>query len=138
MSPAGLTVVDTNVWINSRRGVAFAKQALFAERASGHLATTTITVFELMSGARTPSERQAWSELLGECATVYGLSVSAAEYAANIRLDLEARGQRLDTADLLIAGIVLAHGARLITFDNHFSRITALVGRTQLLVLPPR
>jgi predicted nucleic acid-binding protein len=120
-----MIVADTDVLIDFLRGQgACARVALEIER--GALATTTVSRFELLSGARTERQQQAISDLLAVL-PLLPFNERAADLAALARLDLEGRGQRIGMADFMIAGITLAHELRLLTRNRcHFERIPRL------------
>jgi len=53
---------------------------------------------------------------------------TAADRAGGVRRELESRGDGIAMADSLIAGIVLTHGAQLLTRNRrHFERVPDLV-----------
>ncbi len=94
--------------------------------ATSRLATTVITAFELLSGARSDRERAKVITLL-DALDILPLTPAAAEDAAAIRRQLESRGEGIGTADTLIAGICRTAGAILMTFNRkHFERVANL------------
>ena len=121
-----MIVADTDVLIDGLRGKDPGKSRLAVELSTGRLATTTITVFELTSGARSPSEREKVDTLLAAL-TILPLDIPAARTAAQVRSDLESRGLGLAMADYLIAGICLSRSAILMTRNRaHFDRVKGL------------
>ena len=93
---------------------------------TGHLATTAINSFELLSGAKKIADREKISQLLAAM-TVLGISPEASERAAEARRVLEAKGQGIGMADYLIAGVCLANGGVLLTRNtDHFERVPGL------------
>jgi len=93
---------------------------------TGHLATTAINSFELLSGAKSAGEQEKVSRLLAAL-TVLGLTSAASERAAEVRRLLESQGQGIGMADYLIAGVCLANGGVLLTrSQDHFSRVSDL------------
>lgn len=120
-----MIVADTDVLIDALRGKGAADR-MRLEIATGGLATTTITVYELLSGARTDKERRAVEALLGAL-TPLPLDERAAREAAAIRRELEAKGLGIATADMLIAGICRSRNAILLTRNRaHFERVRGL------------
>lgn len=120
-----MIVADTDVLIDALRGKG-AHGRIALELSTGRLATTTITVFELCSGARTDAEREKIDKLLAAL-TILDVDEPAAREAARVRRDLEAKGAPIGTADYLIAGICLGRGAILLTRNrDHFERVEGL------------
>ena len=94
--------------------------------AAGQLQTTAISCFELLSGARQVRQRNSVQMLLDSIPAL-ALDRAAAQKAAETRLELERRGNSIGMADSLIAGIVLLHGAKLLTRNRrHFERVPSL------------
>lgn len=120
-----MIVADTDVLIDALRGKG-AHARVRVELAGGQLATTTISVFELWSGARGPDEQDKVARLLNAL-TILGVDEPAAREAAKVRRDLEAQGTPIGTADYLIAGICLMRAAVLLTRNReHFERVAGL------------
>ena len=69
-----------------------------AELSSGHLATTVVTAFELLSGTRTTVQQTRIERLLGAM-TLFSLEFSAADIASRIRPDLESKGDGIGMTD---------------------------------------
>jgi tRNA(fMet)-specific endonuclease VapC len=121
-----MTVVDTDVLIDALQGREPALVTVSHGLRTGGLATTTITQFELLSGAPTQKSRQAVETLLAAL-PVFDFDETAASAAAVVRLELEASGQPIGMADYLIAGICLARSASLLTRNRaHFRRVPGL------------
>ena len=90
------------------------------------LATTAVSAFELLSGARNARQREKVGTLLAAI-HILPLDAAAAAAAAKARLELEGRGEPLAMADCLIAGICLARPATLLTRNRaHFERVPGL------------
>lgn len=121
-----MIVADSDVLIDALRGREPAATRIAAGLDASNLATTTISAFELLSGAPTQSVRQGVERLLA------GLSIlpfdeDAAEAAAATRRELERQGQPIGMADYLIAGICLARSCSLLTRNRtHFERVPGL------------
>jgi predicted nucleic acid-binding protein len=121
-----MIVADTDVLIDALRGREPGHGRIAVEVATGRLATTVISVFELESGAGTPREADRVAKLLAAL-SVLVVDEPAARAAAAIRRDLERTGSGLATADYLIAGICLARSALLLTRNrSHFARVPGL------------
>ena len=120
-----MIIADTDVLIDYLAGVGAAERVAF-ELEHGALATTSVTRFELFSGARTDRQRAAVGDLLRGLPTL-PLDAAAADEAASVRRELEARGQGIGMADSLIAGIVRLHDRMLLTRNRqHFERVDGL------------
>ncbi len=92
----------------------------------GDVATTVITRFELLAGARDEGQREKVITLLGALVTL-PLDRPAADRAAAVRRDLERQGAGIGMAESLIAGIALQRQAILLTRNRgHFERVEGL------------
>jgi tRNA(fMet)-specific endonuclease VapC len=121
-----MMVADSDVLIDFLRGRSPWAGRIRLEVETGHLATTAINSFELLSGANNAADREKISQLLAAM-TVLGVSSEAAERAAEARRALEAKGQGIGMADYLIAGVCLANGGVLLTRNtDHFERVPGL------------
>ncbi|MFN8466071.1 MAG: PIN domain-containing protein [Caldilineaceae bacterium] len=94
------------------------------------LAVTTITVGELVHGARRsaqPERNLARVEVLLAAVEVLPFGEAAARRFGLLKADLERSGQRLADLDLQIAATCIASGATLATHNlRHFGRIEGL------------
>ena len=121
-----MMVVDTDVLIDGLNGKNPSSARISREIESGTLATTTVTLFELLSGAKTRRARDAIKMLLSAI-TILALDEESGATAAAIRRDLEARGTTIGMADYLIAGICRARSLPLLTRNrSHFERVPGL------------
>jgi tRNA(fMet)-specific endonuclease VapC len=121
-----MIVADTDVLIDFLEGRQPGARAVAAALAAGWLQMTAISCFELLSGAREARQRKAVHTLLDSIPTL-ALDRDAAEKAAETRLELDRLGIAIGMADSLIAGIVLLHGASLLTRNRrHFERVPHL------------
>ncbi|MBX3166656.1 MAG: type II toxin-antitoxin system VapC family toxin [Candidatus Eremiobacteraeota bacterium] len=121
-----MILADTDVLIDALHGKEPSASRISLELASGRLATTSVTAFELLSGARRPLQRQRIDALLAAM-VILPLDRDAANRAASIRLQLEAEGNPIGTADYLVAGIALEHKAILLTRNRgYFERVAGL------------
>lgn len=122
-----MIVADTDVLIDALRGRQPTTTRVAEALSAGALATTTITEFELLSGARDPSTREAVERLLAPLA-ILPFDSAAASSAAAIRRALQETGEPIGTADYLIAGICLARSLPLLTRNRrHFGRVPGLL-----------
>jgi tRNA(fMet)-specific endonuclease VapC len=123
-----MMIADSDVLIDYLRGSSPWAGRIRLEIETGHLATTAINSFELLSGAKTSADRDKVSSLLDALA-VLGVSQEASEKAAEARRQrqLEKEGQGIGMADYLIAGVCLANGGILLTRNlDHFERVPGL------------
>ncbi len=121
-----MIVVDTDVLIDSLNGKNPSSDRVSREIQSGALATTTITVFELFSGAKTGRARDSVEKLLWAL-RILPVDEESGASAAALRRELEGRGTTIGMADYLIAGICRARSLPLLTRNrSHFERVTGL------------
>lgn len=121
-----MIVADSDVLIDALRGREPAASRISRELRTGDLATTVVSAFELLSGARTDSERDKVQRLLSPL-PIFPLDQDASLVAAEIRRILEAAGSGIGMADYLIAGICMTRPASLLTRNlKHFGRVSGL------------
>ncbi len=101
------------------------------ERAQGPVCTTAINWAEICYGlARHPAGdelRRRYEELILPALEILSFDEECAEVYGRLRADLEAAGQRLGEADLLIASIALRNRLPLISGNTrHFRRVPGL------------
>jgi predicted nucleic acid-binding protein len=121
-----MIVADSDVLIDALRGREPAKGRIAEELGKGTLATTSVSVFELLSGAKTAAAKKNVRRLL-DAVLILPLDERASETAAEVRKNLEAKGSTIGMADYLIAGICLSRTAILLTRNKgHFERIAGL------------
>jgi tRNA(fMet)-specific endonuclease VapC len=121
-----MIVADTDVLIDFLAGREPVAGRVSDELRRANLATTVITRFEMLSGARGARELEIIGRLLDSMKTV-PLDPTAADRAAAVRRGLERKGTGIGMADSLIAGIVLTVGGVLLTRNRrHFERIEGL------------
>ena len=121
-----MMLADSDVLIDFLRGKGAVADRIELELATGHLHTTTINAFELVSGANSPKERDKVATLL-DAMHVLPLDLASAQQAAHLRRELDKQGRGIGTADYLIAGVCLAHRATLLTLNlKHFERVPGL------------
>jgi tRNA(fMet)-specific endonuclease VapC len=121
-----MIVADTDVLIDFLAGRGEGADAVARELRQGDLHTTSVTRFELLSGAKSTRQMSAVAKLLAALPAL-PLDEAAADTAAEVRRTLEASGTGVGMADSLIAGTVLRHGGSLLTRNrSHFSRVRGL------------
>ena len=120
-----MIVADTDVLIDYISGVQPTTNRIAAYIQAQQLQTTVITCFELLSGAegrKGDHVRRFLAVLL-----VLPLDKEAAERAAELRRELEQRGQSIGVGDSLIAGIALTRNLSLFTRNRkQFERMPNL------------
>lgn len=121
-----MIVADSDVLIDYLRGREPSMGRIREELETGHLATTSVNAFELLSGAAGKREADKVQRLLAAM-IILPVDARAADEAARTRRDLERVGRGIGMADYLIAGVCLAHRAILITRNvDHFARVPGL------------
>lgn len=89
----------------------------------------TLVRYELYAGAaRSDASGESIPDVASalEWAETVGFSEGAARTAARIDADLLEQGQRINAADVLIAGIARASNMTLVATDAHFERVLGL------------
>ncbi|MBI2891663.1 MAG: type II toxin-antitoxin system VapC family toxin [Nitrospirae bacterium] len=121
-----MIVADSDVLIDALRGREPSKSRIALELEGGALTTTAINAFELLSGARTSSQREKVGRLLAAL-QILPFDEEAGRRASGVRAELEQRGKGLAMADYMIAGVCLARSALLLTRNRaHFERVPGL------------
>lgn len=121
-----MIVADTDVLIDFLANQGSAADVVAEALERGRLATTVVSRFELLAGARGGQEERSVRQLLDALPTLV-LGRDAADRAADLRRSLERAGEAIGMADWLIAGIVLTHGDDLLTRNReHFQRVPGL------------
>lgn len=119
-------IVDSDVLIDVLRGASGRSEALAQYALGEQLAVTTVSMFEILCGARTPRDRERVFQLVADF-EVLELDTASATDAAHAWLETRAAGTPVDTGDLLIAGIARAAQLPLITRNlKDFGRISGL------------
>ena len=120
-----MIIADTDVLIDFLKNKGAAKEVA-ALLKTGQLATTTLSVFELWVGAKTP-DQIAHIETLLNALQIYQLNLAAAKMAGACHKNLQASKNEIGMADALIAGICIENKVPLFTRNKkHFSRISEL------------
>jgi len=119
-------IADTDVLIDYVNDFEPAASAVAAALRRHDLVTTVITRFELVRGAARARRPGPLRTLVARL-EVLPLEAAAADRAAAVSRELDERGETLDRADCLVAGIALVAGERLLTRNRrHFARIPGL------------
>jgi tRNA(fMet)-specific endonuclease VapC len=119
-------VADSDVLIDFLAGRDPAAARVEIELGTRSFATTAVSRFELLAGARDKTAEGIVRRLLDSLATL-PLERESADRAAAVRRTLDVRGSTIGMADSLIAGIVLTHDAILLTRNRkHFERVEGL------------
>lgn len=103
--------------------------ARFQAQTPQQIALPSLVVYELNYGLRRVGRRQALDALakLVQTVAVLDFDLEAADHAARIRVELEARGTPISSADLLIAATARRHGCTLVTHNTReFERVPEL------------
>ncbi len=125
-----MIVADTDVLIDALRGKEPSLGAVRKLLEGAGLATTAVTAFELLAGARTVREQAQVEDLVGAM-QVLPLDLEAARRAAEVHRALRTAGLAIGAADRLIAGITLIHGGTLMTRNTReFERVPGLAVRS--------
>jgi len=124
-------ILDTDILsaIVSPRCPARVAQEL--ERAQGPIHTTAVNWAEICYGlARHPGGerlRERYRKLILPALVILDFDQSCAEVYGRLRAELEAAGERLGEADLLIAAVALRHRMPVVTGNTrHFRRVPGL------------
>lgn len=121
-----MIIADSDVLIDALNGIEVARVQVEDALRARRLATTAVNRFELLAGARTPTEEDVVRRLLAPLPTL-AFDDRAADLAAAAAVKLARSGELVPMADLAIAGICMAYDAVLLTRNlRHFSRIEGL------------
>ena len=111
-----LIVVDSDVLIDALRGREPAVRRVTDGLHAGVLCTTTVTVFELLSGVRTEGESAAVERLLAAM-SVLPFDEAAALIWARLMADGRVKGKPRSALDTIIVAVAEANGCVVVT-DN--------------------
>jgi tRNA(fMet)-specific endonuclease VapC len=123
-------LLDTNVCIRYLNGQAPGVLQRMKQTPDHELVVCAITHFELLHGgyrSANPTRTLAAQQQFLSRFRSLPFDDLAADAAARIRADLAAKGTPIGHYDLLIAGIALAHGLKLVTHNTReFGRVAGL------------
>lgn len=121
-----MMIADSDVLIDFLRGRGDWARRIAVELETRSFGTTAITAFEIRSGARTARQKKAVDTLL-DAMTILPFGPEDARIAAEIRQQVESRGQPIGMADYMIAAVCIAAGGVLLTRNRkHFERVEGL------------
>ena len=121
-----MMIADSDVLIDFLRGRGDWARRIAVELETRSFGTTAITAFEIRSGARTARQKKAVDTLL-DAMTILPFGPDDARIAAEIRQQVESRGQPIGMADYMIAAVCIAAGGVLLTRNRkHFERVEGL------------
>ena len=122
-------VLDTNTLLDYFRGKGNVGAKLLATP-PGEVAIPAIAAYETwvgVLGSQNAKRRQEQFEKFLEVVDVLPFDAAACRRAAELRLTLERRGEKIGPLDTLIAASALAHGATLVTRNvREFGRVAGL------------
>ncbi|MBI2971391.1 MAG: type II toxin-antitoxin system VapC family toxin [Candidatus Aenigmarchaeota archaeon] len=121
--------LDSDFLVAVLRGDASAVPFMEKLDQEGGAATTAITAYELLFGARLSKKFQETDEvrkLIGKL-DILPFDEKVAEKASEIHASLKERGQEIGIKDMFIAAIALSHGSVVVTRNTKdFSRVAGL------------
>ncbi len=119
-------LIDTSIIIDFLRKEKKEKSLLWQIRKTSVCFMSSITLFELLSGAKTDKQFEDINRIIK---WIDSLSFNdyIAEVAASILRDLKSRNQLIDYRDIFIAATAMFHQLTLVTLNiSHFERIEGL------------
>lgn len=123
-------VLDANIVIYHFKGVGQV-QARMRTIPFDEIAVPTVVLFELYVGlakSRNSTKRSQQLEALTAQSIILPFDKASAHQAAQIRAELERKGQPIGPIDTLIAGIAIAAQATLVTHNmREFSKVEGLM-----------
>lgn len=100
----------------------------YAKIRDSKLYTTSISAWGLLRGPKLIGKEKEFEvavELL-ESLDVLPFSFNSAKIAVEIEKDLREKGMEVNLIDVIIAAVAMEHSLKLVTRDEHFSRIKGL------------
>jgi tRNA(fMet)-specific endonuclease VapC len=122
-------LLDTNVWIFYLKHSSSPVEARLKSTPAREIAVCSVVWAELLYGARKYEKRQdRIARVERTLAPFQSLPFddAAARHYAEIRDDLETRGEVIGPNDLLIAAIARTHGLTLVSNNREFERVRGL------------
>ena len=93
------------------------------------LAVASPSIMELWLGASIAKASKAEKDKVNgllESLEVFPLDEKSAKEAGEIEAELLAKNQNIETEDIMIAAIAKLHGQKVVTRDNHYTKINGL------------
>lgn len=122
-------LLDTNVWIYYLKQIGSPVEARLKNTPAREITVCSVVWAELLYGARKYERRQdrvaRVERTLGPFHSL-PFDDDAARHYAEIRDDLETRGEVIGPNDLLIAAIARSHGLTLVSNNREFDRVDGL------------
>ncbi len=121
--------LDSDALIAILRNSAGARELAEMLDRRGNAATTSISVFEVLFGAKKSGriENVREAERLLDKLRILPFDDQAADRASTIHSELVKKGQQVDLRDMFIGSIAITHRASLVTRNvKHFSKIPEL------------
>ena len=122
-------LLDTNTWIHYLKHVGSPVEERLRQTPAREVAVCSVVWAELLHGARKYEKRETRVARIEQTLSPFQslpFDDGAARRYAEVRDDLETRGQVIGPYDLLIAAIALVHGLIVVTNNREFSRIDGL------------
>jgi tRNA(fMet)-specific endonuclease VapC len=122
-------LLDTNVWIHYLKSFGSRVETRLRQTSASEIAVCSIVRAELLHGARKYGNREERiarvERTLAPFTSLPFDDLAAARYA-EVRDDLECRGQTIGPHDLLIAAIALVHRLIVVSNNTEFNRVLGL------------
>jgi predicted nucleic acid-binding protein len=133
-----MMLVDSSAWIDGARSISSDATQFLAQRDdTDELATTGIIVQEVLQGARSQKDFDAWRDRFWGMLILEPRELSTYELAADLYRRARAKGLTIRSShDCLIAALALEHGALLVHNDRDFTSLAQV--EPALLVFPGR
>ncbi len=122
-------LLDSNVWIIYLKNASSPVEARLRITPASEIAVCSVVWAELLHGARKYERRQDRIARVERTLAPYvslPFDDAAARNYAQIRDELEVRGEVIGPNDLLIASIALTHALTLVTNNREFRRVSGL------------
>jgi tRNA(fMet)-specific endonuclease VapC len=122
-------LLDSNVWIQYLKNHSTPIEARLRRTPADEIVTCSIVWAELLYGARKYGRRDIRETLIERTLEPFDslpFDDSAARHYAEIRDELERRGELIGPNDLMIAAITRCHQLTLVSSDAEFRRVSGL------------
>lgn len=126
-----MAFLETTFLIDLLRGKSSVQQLKDElDRTERSLCVATPSIMELWSGALRAKNQEIEKEKIQELIQsldIISFDEKSAKIAAEIEFELSHKGLPIQPEDILIASIAKANGEKLVTHDNHYTRISGLM-----------